>query len=74
MGVRAMPALADTRLEALRSAKPDSWVALAEDESKIVATGATYEEVVRKSEEAGVTEPLILKIPPSWSPLSVPSR
>jgi hypothetical protein len=59
------------RLELLRSAPLDSWVALSEDESRIVATGATYTEVVERSENAGVSDPLILKTPTEWSPLSV---
>jgi hypothetical protein len=61
----------DLRLEALRSAPLNSWVALSEDETKIVAVGSTYEEVVRNSEKVGVQEPLILRTPPSWVPLSV---
>jgi hypothetical protein len=30
---------------------------------KIVATGATYSEVVERSEKAGVADPLIIKTP-----------
>jgi len=37
------------RLELLRSAPLNSWIALSEDESRIVATGATYSEVVELS-------------------------
>ena len=59
------------RLELLRNAPLNSWVALSEDESTIVATGATYSEVVERSESAGVSDPLILKTPEQWSPLSV---
>ena len=59
------------RLELLRSAPLNSWIALSEDESAIVATGATYAEVVERSENAGVSNPLILKTPEQWSPLSV---
>jgi hypothetical protein len=61
----------DPRLEALRSAPLDSWIALSQDETKIVATGATYEEVARKSELAGVDDPVIVKTPKAWVPLSV---
>ena len=61
----------DPRLEALRSAPLDSWIALSADESKIIAVGSTYGEVVAKSEQAGVDEPLIVKTPPDWSPLSI---
>ena len=65
--------MADTtnRFEALSSAPLDSWIALSEDESKVVAVGATYEEAVKNSEEAGVEDPVILRTPPRWAPLSV---
>ncbi len=59
------------RLEALRSAPLNCWIALSEDESVIIAVGNTYEEVVQKTENAGVADPLILKTPPCWAPLSV---
>jgi len=61
----------DRRLELLRSAPLDSWIALSEDETKIVATGATYEEAARKSELAGVSDPVLLKTPKTWLSLSV---
>jgi len=56
------------RLELLRSVPLNSWIALSEDETKIVATGATYLEVVERSEKAGISDPLILKTPQQWSP------
>jgi hypothetical protein len=61
----------DRRLELLRSAPHDSWIALSEDETEIVATGATYEEVVEKSERVGVSDPLLIKTPKVWMPFSV---
>ena len=61
----------DLRFEALKSAPLDSWIALSEDESKIVAIGSSYEEAVRKSESAGVSDPILLKTPREWRPLSV---
>ncbi len=67
-----MPAVQkDSRLEALRHAPLDSWVALSPDESTIIAVGATYSDVIKKSDEAGVDDPVILKTPKSWLPLSV---
>lgn len=51
------------RLELLRSAPLNRWIALSEDETNIVATGATYSEVVERSEKAGVFDPLIIKTP-----------
>jgi hypothetical protein len=44
---------------------------LSEDETKIVAVGATFEEATRKSELAGVEDPVLLKTPKVWLPLSV---
>ncbi len=61
----------DPRLEALRSAPLNSWIALSEDESKIVAVGSTFAEVVSNSENAGIADPVIVKTPSAWIPLSV---
>jgi hypothetical protein len=62
------------RLRALQSAPLNSWIALSEDESRIVAVGSTYQEAVAKSEDAGVSDPIILRTPPSWAPLFVSAR
>ena len=62
---------ADVRMELLNKAPLDSWVALSEDETRIVAIGATYEEAARKSELAGVSDPVLLKTPKVWLSLSV---
>jgi hypothetical protein len=66
-----MKAQEDTRLDVLRSAPLNSWIALSEDESKIVAVGSTFSEVVTNSEKAGVSDPIIIKTPKAWAPLSV---
>jgi hypothetical protein len=49
----------------------DSWVALAEDETHITATGATYEEVAKRLDDAGDKDSVILKTPKVWLPLAV---
>jgi hypothetical protein len=67
----SMKAQEDTRLDVLRSAPLNSWIALSEDESKIVAVGSTFSEVVTNSEKAGVSDPVIIKTPKAWAPLSV---
>jgi len=61
----------DVRFEALKAAPLDSWVALSEDESKVVAVGSSYEEAVRNSENAGVSDPVLVKTPKAWMPISV---
>jgi len=60
-----------TRLTLLRSAPLDSWIALSEDESRIVAMAESYADVVKLSDEAGVSDPLILKTPPTWDQVFV---
>jgi hypothetical protein len=60
-----------SRLALLRAAPLNSWVALSEDESRIVAIGANYSEVVTKSDAAGEADPVILKTPEMWAPLFV---
>jgi hypothetical protein len=62
---------ADLRFEALKSAPLDSWIALSEDETRIVAIGATYDEAVRKSESAGVSDPVLVKTPKAWHSIAV---
>ena len=61
----------DRRLATLKSAPLDTWIALSEDESTIVATGASYEEVVKNSEIAGISDPILMKTPKVWMPLHV---
>ncbi len=59
------------RLAALKEAPLDAWIALSEDESRIVAIGRDYAEVSAKADAAGEKDALILKTPPSWAPFSV---
>ena len=59
------------RIETLRSAPLNKWIALSADESRIVAIGDTFREVSDGSDRAGVSDPVILKTPPEWAPLSV---
>lgn len=59
----------DDRLEALRKALPDSWVALAGDESRVVAYGKSYDEAVAEAEKAGEPDPILVKVPTDWTEL-----
>jgi hypothetical protein len=61
----------ELRFEALKSAPLDSWVALSEDETRVVAVGATYDEAVKKSESVGVHDPVLIKTPKAWHSLAV---
>jgi hypothetical protein len=60
-----------TRLDTLRKAPLNKWIALSEDESRIVAIGDTFREVSERSDDAGVSDPVILKTPSEWVPVSV---
>jgi hypothetical protein len=61
----------DPRFEALKSAPLDSWIALSEDETRIVAVGSSYDEAVKKSENAGVFDPVLVKTPKAWHSIAV---
>ena len=61
----------DPRFEALQAAPLDSWIALSEDETKIVAVGSSYDEAVEKSESAGVSDPVLVKTPKAWHAIAV---
>jgi hypothetical protein len=56
------------RASVLLSAPLDCWVALSEDETRIVAVGDTFAEVVEKAHQEGVTDPIIIKTPEDWTP------
>ena len=56
----------EDRLDALRNAPPDGWVAFSSDETRLVAYGVTYEEAVTKADENGERDPVILKVPKNW--------
>lgn len=59
------------RLEILRSAPLNKWIALSEDESRMVAVGDTFDEVSKRCDLAGISDPVILKTPEQWAALSV---
>jgi hypothetical protein len=58
---------AEERVRILREAKPNSWVAFSEDESKVVAYGDSYAEVLKAAENVGEKEPVIVKTPENWA-------
>ena len=50
----------------LAAAPADSWIALSEDESKVVGSGPTMEEAVSAAAKHGVAEPILIKAPKEW--------
>lgn len=66
-----MPANNLPRSNALRTAPLNSWVALSEDETRVIATGVSYEEVSKQLDDAGVENSVIIKTPESWLRLAI---
>jgi hypothetical protein len=59
----------EERAQMLLGAKPNSWVALSGDESKVVGTGSTYREAVDVARQNGEEDPLLIKTPEEWNDL-----
>jgi len=57
------------RLEILRDAEPNSWVAFSHDETSVVASASSYIEVVQQAEQVGEQDPVLVHIPEEWLPL-----
>lgn len=60
-----------SRLELLRAAPLNKWIALSEDGAKILAVGDSYQEVSDSLDRAGIEDSVVLKTPEEWAPLSV---
>ena len=58
----------ESRIKALQEAKPGTWLAFSEDESRVVAQEESYDEVVKAAEDAGEKEPVITRVPANWAP------
>ena len=58
----------DARASALLNATPLRWVALSEDESRIVAEGETFDEAAANAEKSGLADPILMLVPENWSP------
>ena len=54
------------RLELLRSAPMNSWLALSEDETRIVAIGKTFMEAEAIAKQSGETNFVITRTPDKW--------
>ena len=57
---------AELRLSLLKSAPLGQWIALSSDESRIVAQGESFGDVVDAAERAGETDPLVIHVPEDW--------
>jgi hypothetical protein len=55
------------RIDALKNAPPNGWVAFSADEEKLVAYAGTYDEAVELAEKNGVSDPVIVKVSENWN-------
>lgn len=61
----------DRRLELLRSAPMNSWIAFSGDESRIIATGKTFMEAEAAAQQSGETDYFLTKTPDEWTSRSL---
>jgi hypothetical protein len=57
---------AEEYVRMLAEAPRDRWIALSEDESRVVGVGITMEEAVSAAAKNGVEEPVLIKSPEQW--------
>ena len=57
------------RLEVLREATPNSWIAFSQDESTVAAEAQSYSEAIHRAEESGEQDPVLVHVPEEWLPL-----
>ena len=55
-------------MAALEKAPTNCWIALTEDQSKIIGRGETMEEAIRQAQTHGVEDPFVMWVPSSWMP------
>jgi hypothetical protein len=53
----------------LTGLRPGTWVAISEDQERIVGTGSTIEEALREAKEKGEKKPSIIGVPVDGSAL-----
>ena len=61
-------AASSDRLELLRSAPLNTWIALSADETRIVATGRTFVEADEAAKKSGEQGYFLTKTPHAWLP------
>ena len=59
------------RVELLRSAPLNSWIALSADETRIIAVGKTFMEADAAARKTGETGYFLTRTPDSWLPLAL---
>ena len=56
------------RIELLRNAPLNSWVALSADETQILATASTFKEADEIARKSGHSDYFLIRTPDAWAP------
>jgi hypothetical protein len=56
----------NSRLELLRNAPKDSWIALSADETQIIAIGTTFMEADSIAKKSGARNYVLTRTPDAW--------
>jgi hypothetical protein len=65
-GMRKSRPNASRRVEILRNAPKNAWVALSKDENEIVATGETFIEADQNAKKSGAQDYILTRTPDEW--------
>jgi hypothetical protein len=57
-----MPAVKTLSEELIRGIPPGTWVAISEDQERVVATGETIDGVLQKAREGGEPHPFVIRV------------
>jgi hypothetical protein len=59
----AMLAIKIPHAELLSNVRPGLWVAISQDQDRLICTGETLDEVERKAKEQGEEDPFVMRVP-----------
>ena len=59
------PKLGQDRID-LQKAPSNGWIAFSKEDERLIAYGATYDEVVADAEKQGVSDLVVVKVPETW--------
>ena len=49
-----------------RKVPSNGWIAFSKEDERLIAYGATYDEVVANAEKQGVSDLVVVKVPETW--------
>lgn len=58
-----MPAVRTLDGELLRGIAPGTWVAISDDQSRVVATADSIDALLKKARESGSANPFVIRVP-----------